>query len=246
MLLAENSAISSWFQTALQRCRVVCRHHVFQAGLVVETCFPPATEDDAFRVLTALNLLNAAVKQPGGAELVSYAYIKGMAACLFVHLLLHPLPGVEPYWDADERIAYFRVRGWQVSFHYVLFTPTMRRVVERSQLRPQTWDGLRLQMVAADLFLLANPQAAFFPCEQMATVHPRLLHSPRWQPLIRYHYCSLGKAFRPYRCRPVGTDCRTLFSADPRVRRSIRCSRSTSSAATSSWSIGGATGCRCA
>lgn len=168
--------------------REVRHHHVYQAGLVVETFFPTATEQDVFRVLTSLNLLNAAVKQRGGAELVSYHYIKGMAACLFVHLVLHHVEGVTLYWDSDEDITYFSVFGWQISFHYVAFTAAMKRLIRRAKLEPQQWDGLRLQQVAVQLFKYANPQVEECGCDMMALVKHRLLRRPTWQPLYYYHH----------------------------------------------------------
>ena len=65
-----------------------------QAGVVVERLFPPDSARSALCILAALNLLNASVKQPWGARMVTYAYIKGMASCMFGDSCTCPCPAL--------------------------------------------------------------------------------------------------------------------------------------------------------
>ena len=132
------------------------RHYVMQAAQVVESVFPPRNADETFLVLVALNLLNAAVKLPWGERMVCYAFIKGYAACLFVHLTYWPITGVSIYLDQVEDVAYFRVKNVQVSFHHLPHYYEMKQALMWGREMVQEWDGLRLQCIAVELFLLAN------------------------------------------------------------------------------------------
>ena len=135
---------------------------VYEAASVVEHLFPPQDTDEAFRILTALNLLNTAVKLPWGAQMVTYAYIKGYAACMFVVQAYKQLPSLYIYLDDADDVAYFRVYGVQISFHHLVRTPELAEVLLIANNSPQRWDGLRLQLIAVELFRLANPVA--LPC----------------------------------------------------------------------------------
>ena len=131
--------------------------HVAEAATIVQRTFPPATPSDTFRILAALNLLNAAIKLPWGKRLVSYNYIKGMAAKLFVHLTLHPQPHTHIYYSPQEQVTYFRILGVQISFHYLPHSKVLQMLQRQYPAEPQVWDGLRLQEVALELFRLAVP-----------------------------------------------------------------------------------------
>lgn len=122
------------------------------AASVVERRFPPKNLDEVRQVLAALNLLNTIVKEPGGTELTSYMYIKGMTACVFVNLIYNPVNGVEIYWDAISRLTYFRTGRWQFSFHYVPLLENYAFAMRRAGMKPQEWDGVRLQGMAREIF----------------------------------------------------------------------------------------------
>ena len=127
------------------------RDYAVLAAVVVEQSFPPANQQDVLRMVTALNLLNAIVKQPEGRQLTSYHYIKGMVACLFVWLLYHPQEEVEIDWDSAGDITYICVRGTQYSFHYVPLVRHYVKLTNRRGLTPQTWDGEQRQLMAVEL-----------------------------------------------------------------------------------------------
>jgi hypothetical protein len=123
-----------------------------KALLTTKQFFPPKDAREAFYLLIALNLLNAFIKTPKGRHFVSYFYIKGMAGMLYDMLDQCPIRGVQTFHDKKEHITYFRVNGLQISFHYAKI-PSHKP--HRRHLR-QTWDGLRLQQIAVELFLLAT------------------------------------------------------------------------------------------
>lgn len=131
--------------------------YAVMAAYVVENTFPPKTAEDVYRIVVSLNLLNAFVKLPGGKTLTSYSYIKGMAACLFLWVLYHPIADVHIYWDDEEQIAYFRVLSRQFSFHYVPLVRWYGDAMRQAELMEQQWDGKRLQLIALELFCDAIP-----------------------------------------------------------------------------------------
>lgn len=151
--------------------------YAIQAGVVVERLFPPATTREAFQVLAALNLLNAVVKRRWGRQLVTYDYIKGMAAHTLLSLLNRPIDGVEAYWDADERIVYFTVMGVQVSFHYIPLSAPLLSRLATACLRKQVWTGMQLQKIAVELFRLAVGDRVNYSGDEEFYVRYIMLHS---------------------------------------------------------------------
>ena len=181
--------------------------YIWQAAMVVERLFPPRNARETFSVLIALNLLNAAVKLPVGEECVSYSYIKGMAACLFLSLARRPQSGVHVYMNVKEQVTYFRVLGVQISFHHLPLYLEIRKILTRVNLDPQHWDGLRLQEIAMSLYLMGNPQVERIDDERMNAIRYKLLHfrKPRLKTL---------------NCQQPNTDiCQPLYSLRcPRIR----------------------------
>lgn len=149
--------------------------HLLTAGVVVERTFPPESPRAVFRILTALNLLNAGVKTDVGRNVVTYGYIKGMAARLLLHLAANPVSGVDIYWSLDDRVVYFSVYRVQVSFHYVPYLPELRAYKPLLTSKPQQWSGMQLQAVAVELFRVANRQAMFWNDEEDDCVRRKML-----------------------------------------------------------------------
>lgn len=123
---------------------------IFKAANEIEYHYPPKTIDDVMRLLASLNLLNAAVKMPVGTYVTTYSYIKGHVGLLFIWLLYHPMEDVSTYWSEEDDIVYFSVPEYQFSFHRVPLLSLVRHLTEK--LKPQQWDGIRLQLIALDIF----------------------------------------------------------------------------------------------
>lgn len=146
------------YDVCADNARLLNEEYAIQAAVVAERLFPPADAEETLKVLAALNLLNAVVKRRWGRRIVTYEYIKGMAAELMLWLLDNPVDGVKTYWDGEERIAYFSVHGVQISFHYIpLSAALLRRLGEVCQEK-QTWTGMQLQKIAVEVFLMAVGQ----------------------------------------------------------------------------------------
>ena len=114
-----SDCLTALYDQFREHAQPLTEQHAVWAGVVIERNFPPVTAHDTLRVLASLNLLNAYVKLPNGSDVVSYAYIKGMASCLLIRLLWVPIDEVSYYYDYRCRITYFRALGVQFSFHFI-------------------------------------------------------------------------------------------------------------------------------
>lgn len=137
--------------------------HILEAGRIVAYLFPPRRELTVLKLLAALNLLNAAVKQERFSKIVTYDYVKGMAACLLYSLLVWPVRGVSVWHDREHSITYFRAKDIQVSFHYIPMFKLLRNELRRHTLEAQKWDGKRLQEVAVELLRRVQPRPFVAP-----------------------------------------------------------------------------------
>ena len=148
-----------------------------KAGIIVQRLFPPADAHEALCVLAGLNLLNASVKQPWGFRVVTYQYIKGMASHLMIHILENHISDVSVYWDSNDRVAYFRTEGVQVSFHYIPVYRVLNRLLLDSSPEPQRWEGIELQRMSVALFHLVcgSMAAPFFDADEEKRVRRVML-----------------------------------------------------------------------
>ena len=171
---------------------------IFSAANEIENRFPPKDIDDVTCLLASLNLLNAAVKTPVGRSITTYGYIKCHVCLLFVWLLNYPIEGVQIYWDG-KALTYFRVPGYQFSFHDVPVIHLFKQMM--NNLQPQQWDGLRLQSVALSIFYffsdskneLANEQKEKLFCKMRSFTKDKLLCILSKYKLIAYPMITQDK-----------------------------------------------------
>ena len=75
-------------------------------GVATEQCY---TQDDYFKALSALNLLNSAIKDNRWKRELTYGFIKGRASELFDTWISNPVEGVKAYYNGQERAVFFEV-----------------------------------------------------------------------------------------------------------------------------------------
>lgn len=121
-------------------------------GVATEPC---VDKDDFFRVLSALNLLNAAIKDKRWKSELSYGFIKGRAAQLFDQWIANPVDGVKAYYNEREGAVFFEVDGVVFSYHRIGFSERIRSFIHSAANSPIEWAGLRLQKIPVELFDLA-------------------------------------------------------------------------------------------
>ncbi len=112
-------------------------------------------KEDYFRVLSALNLQNAAIKDKRWKHKLSYAFIKGRAAALFNQWISHQIVGVCAYYDVVEGVVLFNVDGIIFSFHRIGLSERVRDFIRMKGNKQIVWNGIRLQKIPVELFNLA-------------------------------------------------------------------------------------------
>lgn len=108
-----------------------------------------------FYYLTAVNLLNAAIKRKEYKNKLRYSFIKGEVAVIVEYVIRrYTLYNVNYYYSESESCIYRKVYDVVFSFHNI---PT--EILEYEDVGKQKkieWSGIRLQRIAQPLFLLAS------------------------------------------------------------------------------------------
>ena len=108
-----------------------------------------------FYYLTAVNLLNAAIKRKEYKNKLRYSFIKGKVAVIVEYVIRrYTLYNVNYYYSESESCIYRKVYDVVFSFHNI---PT--EILEYEDVGKQKkieWSGIRLQRIAQPLFLLSS------------------------------------------------------------------------------------------
>ena len=112
--------------------------------------------NEYFMVLSALNLLNSAIKDKRWKHDLSYGFIKGRAAELFEKWIKSPIDGVSAYYNSKEGAVFFSVDGVVFSYHRIRLSERIRNFIQSSGNKPIPWSGVRLQKIPVELFDMAK------------------------------------------------------------------------------------------
>ena len=128
---------------------------VFQAEQVARS--RAETPSELFHVISALNLLNAAIKRKEFKKRLSYGMIKGNVSRILHFLALGNAErlGAHISYNQQEKCVYIRMHQLQFSFHNVVLSPVLHSYFS-NQDGTTTWEGFRLQRIAGELFELAE------------------------------------------------------------------------------------------
>lgn len=108
-----------------------------------------------FYYLAAINLLNAAIKMKQYKKRLRYSFIKGKARVVTEYVIAkNRFDGVFYHYNKPENCLYVKVLDVVFSFHYVDETPFI--LGPASQTAPVEWSGIRLQILAEEIFLKAK------------------------------------------------------------------------------------------
>ena len=110
---------------------------------------------EVFLYLSAINLLNAAIKQAEYKKELGYGFIKGKAL-LAARIIItrYQYDDIRYYYDTEEKCLYIEVYGVVFSFHNVLEDPI---IIEKAAKADKiVWPGIRLQSIAVPVFDLAK------------------------------------------------------------------------------------------
>lgn len=112
--------------------------------------------DSLFYFLTAMNLLNAAIKTAQHKSQLSHAFIKTRVSKIADKILQNPSSFTETYlfYDNAQKCMYFEVYDVIFSFHQILETKLIKNIAsKRNRIQ---WTGIRLQRIAQNIYLYAE------------------------------------------------------------------------------------------
>ena len=118
----------------------------------------PTDTNSLFYILTAINLLNAAIKLERHKSQLFYGFIKSKVSKLADAYLNNAemFEDVSVYYDNNQKCIYFDVYGVIFSFHQIQESKLIKTVASNNQ--PIIWAGIRLQRIAQNVFLYAKEQ----------------------------------------------------------------------------------------
>ena len=130
------------------------RDDVFQAIQILRTLRIYRTRE-VFLYLSAINLLNAAIKQAEYKKELGYGFIKG-TALLAAKIIItrYRYNDIRYYYDMVDKCLYIDVYGVVFSFHNILEDPLIIETAAKSE--KIVWPEIRLQRIATPLFELAK------------------------------------------------------------------------------------------
>lgn len=116
----------------------------------------PQNKKEFFLNLAAVNLLNAAAKKKEFKGIAQYKHIKRQATYLFSLWIADRTLADEASYDAADKCLYIRCYSIQFSFHFIFdkYEPIVE-FIHSEENKPTTWDGVRLQPIATEIFNIA-------------------------------------------------------------------------------------------
>lgn len=115
----------------------------------------PHDKRDVFLILCSINFLNAMIKKNEYKNVIHYGVIKPRVSRLFEQCIEDNTLVDEFFFNQKERCAYIRSYGLQFSFHNIQESNLIKEFIESSQNHVLSWDGIRLQPIAEELFQMA-------------------------------------------------------------------------------------------
>lgn len=109
-----------------------------------------------FLLLSALNLLNAAVKTEKHKSQLYYGFIKSKVSKIADVIIQAPtsFASTSLFYDSVQKCMYFEVYGVIFSFHQIFETKLIKNIASKN--RPILWTGVRLQRIAQRVYELAK------------------------------------------------------------------------------------------
>ena len=118
----------------------------------------PQDKKDIFMILCSLNLLNALIKKKEYKDILSYSFIKPHVS-LLIDFCISNIENEyidESYYSEHQHCVYIRCFGIQFSFHNITLTDKIRKFMDSPKNVPVEWDGIKLQPIAHELFILSK------------------------------------------------------------------------------------------
>ena len=142
-------------QSGRKRCQI--DNTIVEEAIYMVNNFQVNTPISLFYYLSALNLLNAAIKRNAHKAKLSYEIIKGKVVEIvdYVYTNKARFDNISFYYDKSDICLYINAFDVIFSFHQVIETPI---IIQASQFEPIEWKGIRLQQIAQPLFMYAKKE----------------------------------------------------------------------------------------
>ena len=118
----------------------------------------PNDNQELFKVLVSMNLINAALKRKEFTSkekdaLIHYGLLKPRVSRLFHNLIDNRQKfEIDFYINQHENCAYVEINGLQFSFHNITIDEPLKAFINSPLNNPKPWKGIRLQKIAGELF----------------------------------------------------------------------------------------------
>lgn len=114
------------------------------------------SSNSLFYLLSAINLLNAAIKIEKNKSQLFYGFIKTRVSKVADNVLKNPSSFTETsvYYDVTQKCIYFNVYDVIFSFHQIQETKLIKNIASKN--KPIIWQGIRLQRIAQKIYLYAK------------------------------------------------------------------------------------------
>lgn len=117
------------------------------------------TETDSkslFYLLSAINLLNAAIKVKKYKSQLHYEFIKTKVSNIADNILNNPshFDKTSVFYDINQKCIYLNVYNVVFSFHHIQETKLIKTIASKNE--PIIWTGIRLQRIAQCIFIYAK------------------------------------------------------------------------------------------
>ena len=114
---------------------------------------------EAFHMLCSLNLLNSAIKSKEFKAVIHYGGIKNNVSRIVKLLINDTSNMIDGLWinNDENNCIYMESFGFQFSFHSIAINDnTILEFIESDKNISKEWKGIRLQLIAPELFQFAN------------------------------------------------------------------------------------------
>jgi len=117
----------------------------------------PSSTKELFLILSAMNLINAAIKTKEFKCEIYYGMLKQHLSKLLVNVLDNEQLKFDAqiYIDRAQNCVYIEIYGLQYSFHNITIYEQLDNFVNSPQNKPAIWKEIPLQKMAAELFIYA-------------------------------------------------------------------------------------------
>lgn len=131
---------------------VINREQVLQSKKIINR--KPSTAKELFLILSAMNLINAAIKTKNFTGEIHYGMLKQHLSKLLEYILENEKPkfDIQIYIDRPQNCVFIDMYDLQFSFHNITIYERLQNFINSPHNKPTVWKKIPLQKIAGELF----------------------------------------------------------------------------------------------